>query len=47
MAPVVEVDARIVNGASVGPVTARIRETYHAVLRGEDELCGKLVTPLT
>ena len=47
VAPVVEVDARIVNGASVGPVTARIRETYHAVLRGEDELCGKLVTPLT
>ena len=47
VAPVVEVDARIVNGSSVGPVTARIRETYHAVLRGEDELCGKLVTPLT
>ena len=46
VAPVIEVDARIVNGATVGPVTARLREKYHAVLRGEDECCGRLVTPL-
>ena len=46
IAPVIEVDARVVNGAGVGPVTARIRETYLAVLRGEDESCGRLVTPL-
>ena len=36
VAPVKEVDARIVNGCRVGPVTARIRERYVAVLRGED-----------
>ena len=47
VAPVIEVDARVVNGGSVGPVTARIRETYLAVLRGEDETCGRMVTPLT
>ncbi len=47
VAPVIEVDARVVNGGSVGPVTARISETYLAVLRGEDEICGRLVTPLT
>ncbi len=47
VAPVIEVDARVVNGSSIGPITARISEAYHAVLRGESELCGKLVTPLT
>ena len=47
VAPVIEVDARIVNGSRVGPVTARIREVYQAVLRGQDESCGRLVTPLT
>ena len=46
IAPVIEVDARIVNGSSIGPITARISEAYHAVLRGEDESCGRLVTPL-
>ena len=46
IAPVIEVDARIVNGSSIGPITARISEAYHAVLRGEDESCGRLVTLL-
>lgn len=36
VAPVIEVDARIVNGSCMGPVTARIRERFLAVLRGED-----------
>ena len=36
IAPVVEVDARTVNGSCLGPVTARIRERYLAVLRGEN-----------
>jgi branched-chain amino acid aminotransferase len=46
IAPVIEVDARVVNGSSIGPITARISEAYHAVLRGQDESCGRLVTPL-
>lgn len=44
--PVIEVDARVVNGASVGPVTARIRERYEAVLRGADPGFAHFVTPL-
>ena len=46
IAPVIEVDARIVNGRSVGPVTARSRERYLAVLRGEDDEFSRFVTPL-
>jgi branched-chain amino acid aminotransferase len=44
--PVIEVDARIVNGNSVGPVTERIREKYHAVLQGEDADFQGFVTRL-
>jgi len=47
VAPVIEVDARIVNGRCVGPVTARIREHYLAVLRGEDEAYGQFMTALS
>jgi branched-subunit amino acid aminotransferase/4-amino-4-deoxychorismate lyase len=46
VAPVTEVDARTVNGARIGPVTARIRERYDAVLRGRDEEFAGFVTPL-
>jgi branched-chain amino acid aminotransferase len=46
IAPVIEVDARVVNGAGVGPVTARLRERYLAVLRGEDEEFARFITPL-
>ena len=46
IAPVIEVDARVVNGAGVGPVTARLRERYLAVLRGEDDEFSRFVTPL-
>jgi len=46
IAPVVEVDARVVNGASVGPLTARLRQRYLAVLRGEDAEFSSFVTPL-
>jgi len=44
--PVIEVDARTVNGARIGPVTARLRERYLAVLRGEDAEFTHLVSPL-
>ena len=44
IAPVVEVDARAVNGRGVGPVTAAVRERYLAVLRGEDEAYEHFVT---
>jgi branched-chain amino acid aminotransferase len=47
VAPVIEVDARIVNGRSVGPVTAKIREKYLAVLKGEDEAYGQFITRLS
>jgi len=47
IAPVIEVDARVVNGSSIGPVTARIRERYLAVLRGEDPDYERFVTPLS
>ncbi|HTX67727.1 MAG TPA: aminotransferase class IV [Thermoleophilia bacterium] len=46
IAPVVEVDARVVNGASPGPVTTRLRARYQVVLRGEDDEFAHLVTPL-
>ena len=46
VAPVTEVDARTVNGASIGPVTARIRERYDSVLRGRDEEFASFVTRL-
>ena len=46
IAPVIEVDARVVNGAAVGPLTARLRERYLAVLRGEDDEFSRFVTPL-
>ena len=42
----IEVDARVVNGASIGAVTARIRERYEAVLRGADPSFAHFVTPL-
>jgi branched-chain amino acid aminotransferase len=44
--PVIEVDARVVNGGAAGPVTARVRERYQAVLRGEDDEFSHFVTPL-
>ena len=47
VAPVIEVDARIVNGRSVGPVTAKIREKYHTVLKGEDEAYKQFITRLS
>ena len=46
VAPVVEVDARAVNGSRIGPVTARIRERYQAVLRGQDPDYERFVTRL-
>jgi branched-chain amino acid aminotransferase len=47
IAPVIEVDARVVNGRGVGPVTARIRERYQAVLLGEDPAYERFVTRLS
>jgi branched-chain amino acid aminotransferase len=47
IAPVVEVDARTVNGSRLGPVTARIRERYLAVLRGDDEVYEYYLTRFT
>jgi branched-chain amino acid aminotransferase len=44
--PVIEVDARVVNGRGVGPVTASIRDKYLAVLRGEDEDREQFTTTL-
>jgi branched-chain amino acid aminotransferase len=46
VAPVKEVDARVVNGACAGPVTTLIRERYEAVLRGEAPGYEGLVTRL-
>jgi branched-chain amino acid aminotransferase len=46
IAPVIEVDARVVNGGAAGPVTTRLRERYNAVLRGDDGEFSSLVTPL-
>jgi len=45
--PVIEVDARVVNGSTIGPVTERIRERYLAVLRGEDDAYERFITPLS
>ena len=45
--PVVEVDARIVNGSCMGPLTAQIRDTYVGVLRGEDPDYAAFVTTLS
>ena len=47
IAPVIEVDARVVNGGNAGPVTAAVRERYTAVLRGEDEAYEHFVTRLS
>ena len=44
--PVIEVDARVVNGSTIGPVTEKIRERYLAVLRGEDDAYERFITPL-
>jgi branched-chain amino acid aminotransferase len=44
--PVMEVDARVVNGACAGPVTERIREKYRAALCGEDSGYESFVTRL-
>jgi branched-chain amino acid aminotransferase len=46
IAPVIEVDARSVNGRTIGPVTAAIRERYTALLRGEDEAYEHFITRL-
>ena len=46
VAPVKEVDARMVNGCRIGPVTETIRERYEAVLRGQDPDYREFVTPL-
>jgi branched-chain amino acid aminotransferase len=46
IAPVIEVDARVVNGGGIGPITAAVRERYTAVLRGEDEAYEHFVTRL-
>ena len=46
VAPVIEVDARVVNGSCVGPITARVRERYLAVLRGQDPDFVQFVTTL-
>ena len=46
VAPVVEVDARAVNGRAMGPVTALLRGEYEGVLRGEGELGARFVTRL-
>ncbi len=46
IAPVIEVDARVVNDAAVGPLTERLRERYLAVLRGEDDELSRFVTAL-
>jgi len=47
IAPVIEVDARVVNGGTIGPVTARIKERYLAVLRGEDPDYPQFVTRMS
>jgi len=47
IAPVIEVDARVVNGRGVGPITAAVRERYLAALRGEDEAYEHFVTRLS
>lgn len=47
VAPVKEVDARVVNGSCVGPVTACIRERYEAVLRGRAPGYEHFVTRLS
>lgn len=47
VASVKEVDARMVNGSRVGPITERIRERYLAVLRGEDAESERFITLLT
>ena len=46
IAPVIEVDARVVNRGAAGPLTAQLRERYLTVLRGEDDEFSRFVTPL-
>lgn len=44
IAPVREVDARIIGGGAVGPVTSRMRERWRAVQEGMDPAFASLVT---
>jgi branched-chain amino acid aminotransferase len=46
IAPVIEIDARIVGGREQGPLTAKIRTRYEAIMRGRDPLCTNYLTPL-
>ena len=44
IAPIKEVDARVVGNGTMGPVTARLRELHTRALRGEDPAYQKLLT---
>lgn len=43
IAPIIEIDARKINGSKMGPITARIREQWQRVQKGEDAAYAKLV----
>lgn len=46
VAPVKEIDARVVGDGKVGPVTAKLRELHARILRGEEPRYGGLLASL-
>jgi len=46
VAPVKEVDARVVGGGAIGPITALLRKKHTEALRGEDPMYQKYLTVL-
>lgn len=44
VAPVKEVDARMVGNGTIGPITAQLRAKHEQLLRGEDDLYKKYLT---
>ncbi len=44
VAPVIEVDARKIGGGKLGPITERVKENYHKILKGEDSACEVFLT---
>lgn len=46
VAPIIEIDARTVNGGKPGSITERLKEKYHQVLQGEHPSFAKHITVL-
>lgn len=44
IAPIKEIDKRIVNGGVIGPLTKKFRDLHHRILHGEEAGYGQLLT---